>query len=86
MLFAFAIHDENFKRIQPVHCPFYLSGGRGSPLYRGWYFFMKKAPLNIWNDIERCWVMRLDIVIEGQTVSGIHNSEFEDVVNEYNDE
>lgn len=42
MLLAYAIHDENFKRIQPVHCPFYLSGGRGSPLYRGWYFFMSK--------------------------------------------
>lgn len=43
---------------------------------------MNKPPLNIWNDIERCWVMRLDIVFEGQTISGIHNSDFEDVVND----
>lgn len=41
-----------------------------------------KTPLNIWNDIERCWVMRMDLVIEGKTISGIHHTDFEDVVND----
>lgn len=39
-------------------------------------------PVNIWNDIERCWVMRLDILFEGSTITGIHHSDFKDVVND----
>lgn len=39
-----------------------------------------KKPLNIWNDCERLWVMQLNFVFEGQTLTGIGNSDFEDVV------
>lgn len=41
-----------------------------------------RPPVNIWNNIERCWVLRLDIVFEGQTITGIHNSEFVDVIHD----
>lgn len=40
----------------------------------------KQIPLNIWNNIERCWVMRLDIVMEGKTIAGIHHTDFENIV------
>lgn len=43
---------------------------------------IKQTPVNIWNDIERCWVNRLDIVYEGKTIVGIHHSDFEDVIND----
>ncbi len=42
----------------------------------------EKPPLNIWNDIERCWVQRLDIVFEGQRITGIHHTGFEDAVSD----
>jgi hypothetical protein len=40
----------------------------------------KQPPLNIWNDIEKTWSMRLDIVFEGSMIVGIHNSDIEDVI------
>ena len=43
---------------------------------------MQRPPVNIWNNIERCWVLRLDIVFEGQTITGIHHSDWEDAVKE----
>lgn len=42
----------------------------------------EKTPLNIWNNVERCWVNRLDIVFEGSRITGIHNSDFTDVVSD----
>ena len=42
----------------------------------------RQVPLNIWNDIERCWVLRMDIVFEGKTITGIHHSEFENVISD----
>lgn len=30
-------------------------------------------PVNMWKNIERCWVLRLDLVYEGKTIVGIHN-------------
>lgn len=41
-----------------------------------------RKPVNIWNDIERCSVLRLDIVFEGKTIVGIHNSDFTDIEND----
>lgn len=38
-----------------------------------------RPPVNIWKDIERCSVARLDIVFEGSTIVGIHHSDITDV-------
>jgi hypothetical protein len=40
----------------------------------------RRPPINIWNNIERTWGMRLDIVFEGATIVGIHNSDMDDVI------
>lgn len=45
---------------------------------------MKITPVNIWNNIERVWVLRLDIVYEGNTIVGIHHSDFKDAIKEIN--
>lgn len=42
----------------------------------------KITPVNVWNNIERVWVWRLDFVFEGQTIVGIHHSDMEDAINE----
>jgi len=39
-----------------------------------------KIPVNIWKDIERCWIMRLDLIFEGQSISGIHHSNFNNII------
>jgi hypothetical protein len=42
----------------------------------------KKTPLNIWKNIERTYGIQLNISFEGNSIVAIHNSDFEDVVND----
>lgn len=48
----------------------------------GLLFMEKQIPLNIWKNVEKCWIQRLDLVFENQSIKGIHHSEFTDVVND----
>jgi len=41
-----------------------------------------KRPLNIWRNIEKTSVLRLDLVFEYSKIVGIHHSDFEDVVSD----
>lgn len=40
----------------------------------------KIVPINIWNNIERVHVQRLDIVFEGRTIVGIHHSDMDNAI------
>lgn len=42
----------------------------------------EQPPLNLWKNIERCYAVRLDVVYEGETIVGIHHSDFTDVIHD----